>query len=73
MKIFVKSELQLPCFHSQILWTNKELLKVLKEFIHHTELQKIAYHANEAVQDRLYLSDRQLCASHIKYTYIVQN
>lgn len=74
MKIFVKSELQLPCFHSQILWTNKELLKLLKEFIHHMELQKIAYHANAAVQDRLCLSDiypRQaiMCITHKIYIY----
>jgi len=65
LKIFLKSELQLPCFHSQICGQIRSRPQLLNEFAPHMESQE----TNEAVQDRMYLSDiypsqAALCMTH---------
>lgn len=40
MKIFVKPELQLLCFHSKVLQINKEPASTARGFVHCTESQE---------------------------------
>lgn len=64
MQTFVKSELQLPCFYSQVLWRTSRPQRP-KEPIHHVESQR---QLTVQVRSRTGREHRSKTGSHVHHT-----